>query len=81
MRKITKIKLLQKGELKSKLSFLVLHHNPELTIHNDQWTEAYNWYKGYCACFESVVGYPFDDSYAHNFILEETFKYLLSIIE
>jgi len=76
--KSPQIKILSKGELKSKLSFLVLHHNPEIVIQESEWKDVYNFYLGYVTCFKAVLSYPFDDSYAHNFILEECFNFLIS---
>lgn len=78
---IHRIKQLDKGEFKSKLSFLVLHYDPELTIHEKDWDRVYYFYIGYVSCFKTMINYPFEDSYAHNFILEECFKYLLELIK
>ncbi len=69
-----------KGELKSKLKFLVLDYDPELTIQDAVWDRTYHFYEGYYQCFQDIVKFPVEDSYARNFILEETFKHLLRII-
>lgn len=71
---------MNKGELKSKLKFLVLDHDPELTVKDAIWDRAYHFYEGYSQCFSDTVKVvPVSDSFAQNFILEETFKYLLKI--
>ena len=78
---MNKFNKLEKGEFKSKLIFLVLNHDPELTIHEKDWDRVYQYYLGYVACFKTMLNYPFEDSYAHNFILGECFQYLLELIE
>ena len=72
---------LGKGELKSKLKFLVLDHNPEIEVTQGVWDEVYHFYIGYSQCFSDVVKFPIDQSYAINFILEETFNHLLKLIK
>jgi len=68
-----------KGELKSKLKFLVLDYNPELVITQIIWDEVYHFYIGYSKCFSDVVKFPVTDDYAKRFILEETFNHLIKI--
>lgn len=72
---------LSKGELKSKLSFLVLHHNPELIVQDSDWNDVYYYYRGYSECFKAIVTYPFADNTAQDWIIEECFQMLLSKIE
>lgn len=68
---------MNKGELKSKLRFLVMHYNPELVITDSAWDKAFHFYEGYQSCFDAIVKFPVGDSYAQNFILDETLKYLI----
>ena len=68
-----------KGELKSKLKFLVLDYDPELTITQSQWDEVYHFHCGYVKCFSDVVKFPIVQSYTKNFILEDAFNHLIKI--
>ena len=71
--------ILTKGEMKRKLIFLLLDEYPERTIQDALWDKIYHYYLGYSHCFSAIVSdrFPLDNSYAKNFILEETYNYLI----
>jgi hypothetical protein len=68
---------MNKGELKSKLKFLVLHYDPELVIDQSSWDNAYNFYIGYSQCFNDIIKVPKNDMFSKDFILDETFNFLI----
>lgn len=71
--------MITEGELKSKLKFLVIDHDPEMIISNSDWNRVYHFFVGYSQCFKDAFRFPIEDSYAKSFILNETFQYLLKI--
>ena len=68
-----------KGELKAKLRSRIMFYNPELEIKDTTWDRLFHYYEGYVDCFDSVVKFPVEDSFAQDFIIDETFKHLLKI--
>ena len=77
----TKIDPLPKGEFKNTLSPLLLEYSPHLTIRENDWNKCYHFYIGYVQCFTTLINYPGDLNYAHNFIIEESLTYFLSLLQ
>ena len=68
---------MNKGELKARLIFFL---DPELEVRDSHWTRAFAFYQGYSKCFDDVIKFPVEDSYAQSFIIDETLSFLNKII-